>query len=130
MKIYLSIFFSVVILTFLFNFSANAQIDSKSNKNEKQQDRPLKIKSVTPPDRSLFGRCFEDKRNAQLQIEVKVTFHSSGKVTDAEIVKASGCGYFDKECLRIVKKIKFNPEIKNGEAITIIKPMRYNAYIY
>jgi TonB family protein len=61
-------------------------------------------------------------------VKIKVTFHSSGKVTMAEIAESSGCKFFDKETLRVARKIKFNPEIKNGEAATVIKTIEYNYF--
>ncbi|HEX8735816.1 MAG TPA: TonB family protein [Pyrinomonadaceae bacterium] len=104
---------------------------NKQQKVEKQEkDRPLKITGKTPPSIDTFQKCFRDQRNAELTIRIKVTFHSSGKITGAEIVAPSGCEYFDKESLRVAHKIKFKPQIKDGEAVTAIKTVEYKAGVY
>lgn len=108
-------------------FGANAQ---SSSSTENSQDRPLKIKSKQRIDSSVFSRCFEGKRNTGIRASVKATFHSSGKVTEVEIAESSGCEYFDKEALRLAKKIKFKPAVKDGVPITVVKTTEYGAYIY
>lgn len=121
---------TITILIFCFASGANAQTNSSSNSSNKPQDRPLEIKSKPRIDPNVFNRCFEGERNTGIKAKVKVTFHSSGKVTEVEIAESSGCEYFDKEALRIAKKIKFKPAIKDGEPITVVKITEYGAYIY
>lgn len=128
-KIVLLLFF-----TFLFVFAANAQTGGNSNKTvesvEKQEkDQPLKIIRKTPPSIDSFRQCFKILGTSRLSIRVRVVFHSSGKITGAEIAATSGCEYFDKESLRVAQKIKFRPEIKNGEAVTVTKSVEYTAGI-
>ena len=132
MKINLTNLFSALFLSLLFTFSVNAQTNNNSDKNENtnktsQADRPLKITSHPHP--GLPSKCLEDNQFSFLQIRLKATFHSSGKITEVEIVKSSGCEAFDKECLRVAKKIKFKPAIKNGELVTLTKTLEYSASI-
>jgi TonB family protein len=114
----------ILFLCFAFAVSSNAQTSNN------QQDRPLKIKSKPQISPSVFSRCLEGKRNTGIRALVKVTFHSSGKVTEVEIEESSGCEHFDKEALRIAKKLKFKPAIKDGEPITVVKTTEYGAYIH
>lgn len=125
MKINLTNLFSVLFLSLLFVFPANGQTENKNN--NQQTDRPLKINSRPRPE--LPRKCFEGKPNAYLKVRLKATFHSSGDITDIEIAESSGCDAFDKECIRVSKKIKFKPAIKNGELVTVTKTIEYSASI-
>jgi TonB family protein len=46
------------------------------------------------------------------------------------IAEPSGCESFDKEALRLARKIKFKPAVKDGVPITVVKTTEYGAYIY
>jgi TonB family protein len=56
---------------------------------------------------------------------IKVTFHKSGKITDTKISQSSGCFKFDSSAVEAARGIKFEPKIRNGEAISIIKAVQY-----
>jgi TonB family protein len=56
---------------------------------------------------------------------LKVTFDKSGKVTNVDVARPSGCSAFDRNAVKAAKKIKFEPAIKNGEAITMVKQVEY-----
>ena len=66
------------------------------------------------------------KRDEVIRVRLKVLFHSSEKITGAEVAESSGCDYFDRESLRVAQKIKIKPEIKNGEAIMATKLIEYS----
>lgn len=126
---------SLLFFIFLFAFVANAQNGDDSNKTgttaeNQEKDRPLKIIKKAQPSIDNFRECFISLRVTHLSGRVKVTFHSSGKITGVEIVAPSGCEEFDKESLRVARKIKFEPAIKNGEAVTETKSVEYKAGIY
>ncbi|HEX8368358.1 MAG TPA: energy transducer TonB [Pyrinomonadaceae bacterium] len=131
MKKLVAALFSLLFFALLSVGAANAQTDNSANSTKEQGtvNQPLKIIRKTPPSIDSFRQCFETQGDSRLSIRVRVTFHSSGKVTDAEIVNTSGCEYFDKEAVRVAKKIKFEPEIKNGEAVTVTKSVEYKAGI-
>ena len=59
-------------------------------------------------------------------VTLEAVFQSSGKITDIKILEPSGCKSFDKNALKSTKKIKFKPEIKNGEAVTVVKKIQYS----
>ena len=120
MKQKLLAIFSVLFVTVLFVFAAHAQTDNNSDKTEKQEkDRPLKIKRKPSP---AIGNCEQDSGRTRLRI----TFEKTAKVTDVEIVASSGCDSFDKNSVEAAKRIKFEPQIKGGEPITVTKLVEYN----
>ncbi len=119
-------FILIMLSLSVFSFAANAQTEKNSGKGKKLvKDKPLKIKSRIPPNETILVECPTTRIPSQIYVGVLVTFDSSGKVTDAEIFDSSGCPKFDEECLRVAKKIKFNPEIKNGVPVTVVIPITY-----
>lgn len=143
MKTNFAKFALLLALTLFFASLVNAQSnhhsksnDDKSAETEKQQsekksgeDKPLEILEKSPPRVSIFEKCFEDYGTAYVKINVRVTFHSSGRITDVEIAKDSGCKEFDEESLRVARLIKFKPAVKDGEAVTVIKQVVYEGGI-
>jgi TonB family protein len=133
MKINYLTIFAISFLTLLFVSTINAQTNNNSNidrqKNEKQNgNKPLKIIKKTPPSGKVFSKCYkQDSRRTSLFIRLRVTFHLSGKITDVEIVKSSGCSYFDEAAVKVAKIIKFKPEVKNGESVMVTKQVEYTA---
>jgi TonB family protein len=122
-----------LILVLLIVVTAKAQnnnvSDNSSDKNEKKnseqiKDKPLKISKKPSP--STDGNC---PQNTGV-VRVRATFHSSGKVTDAEMVAPSKCEYFNDQALKAARKIKFEPQIKNGEVVTVTKIVEYKFRIY
>ena len=100
MKSHITSAFLVIFLTLFFIFTLNAQ--------DANQDKPLKIKSKPRISTSVIGKCLSGQRNASVQVRLMVTFHSSGEITDLQIVQPSGCEYLDKEALRVAKKREFD----------------------
>ena len=114
---------SVLFVSVLFVGAANAQTDSNSNKDDKkietqEKDKPLKIKRKPSP---AVGDCGQFSGRTTL----RVTFDKSAKVTDVEIVALSGCDDFDKNSVKAAKGIQFEPQIKDGEPITVTKRVEY-----
>lgn len=114
-KKHLMLFVALFLTMFLFE-TANAQ---DSNQKEKPKDRPLEIKSKIPTQ-------IPDCQQSSGLVQLKVTFDKSKKVTNVEIATSSGCDNFDKEAIRVAKKIKFNPAIKDGELVTVTKIIEYS----
>lgn len=109
--------FSAVILTLFFAGLTNAQTDSNTN-NKQTNDKKLKVLKKPFPE---SGGCSQP---TGLTL-VRVTFDKSGKVTDAVVTKSSGCADFDKNSLKAARKIKFEPQTKDGAAVTVTKPVEY-----
>ncbi len=124
MKKNLLTIFSVLFISLFFVFTANAQTDNNSNKDEKktekqEKDRPLKI----------IKRQYPRSRNCEQssgRITLRVTFDKSAKVTNVEIIKPSDCTGFDDNAIEAARGIKFNPAIKNGESVTVKKLVQYD----
>jgi TonB family protein len=115
MKKNLFICFSVVLSFLTF---AGASAAQTVNVSKKAADQPVKI--LKKPVVQL-GRCSQSSGITKL----RVTFDKSAKITAAAIVQSSGCEEFDKNALRAALGIKFKPAIKNGEAVTVSKPVEY-----
>ncbi len=117
---------TALFLCLLFICAASAQkqtMASNSNKNENKverqdADQPLKIKNKPTAG---IGNC----KQSEGAVTLKVNFDKSAKVTKAEIISPSGCDSFDKEAVSAAKKITFKPQIKNGEAVSVVKPVQY-----
>src|SRR5215211_3819391 len=109
------IFFFALFL--IFTTAVPAQSKDGSN-NKKTGDRKLKI--LNKP-RAKSPECSQTKG----QTIVRATFDKSAKVTYAVITKSSGCDNFDNSVLDAVRQIEFEPEVRNGEAVTVTKPVEY-----
>ena len=109
--------FSVIILTLIFAGLTNAQTDSAAN-SKQTADKKLKI--LKKPFPSSRG-CVESSGITL----IRVTFDKSSKVTNTEIVKSSGCSDFDNNSLDAASRIKFEPQTKDGEPITVAKTVEY-----
>lgn len=126
----LSKLFVLIVLALCFTVAVNAQTNEKQNENGKKlKDRPLKITKAAHLDSSVFGRCSMDSQGSEFVVRLRVTFHSSGEITDVSVFNKSGCEYLDKEGMRLAKKIKFKPAIKDGEFLTITKMIEFRASI-
>jgi TonB family protein len=100
----------------LFAFGASGQ-----NANVAAQDpadRPLK---VLKKPHAAPGYCTQ----GEAVTVVSVVFDKSATVTDAVLVKRSGCAEFDDRAIAAALKIKFEPAIKNGQPVTVSKRIEY-----
>lgn len=124
MKKIITLLFAAFILTFAFATVIKAQTENSRNNREnqksEQQNKKLKIKSKPIP--RAGGSC---QQNSGV-VTVLVTFDKSAKVTKAVITRSSGCDVFDRDSIQAAMKIKFEPEVKGGEPITVIKPVQYS----
>jgi protein TonB len=120
MKKNISALFSAVILSLALSAAANAQSENNSNQTD---SKPLKILKKPIPE---SGGCNQPNG----RVMVRVTFDKSAKVTDATITQSSGCASFDKNSVDAARRIKFEPQIKDGEPVTVTKPVEYKYYRY
>lgn len=114
--------FAAVILTLVFAGLTSAQTDTDTN-NKQTNDKKLKILKKPAPE---SGGC----RQTSGLTMIRVTFDKSAKVTEAVVTKSSGCTDFDNNSLKAARKIKFEPQTKNGEPVTVTKPVEYKYYRY
>jgi TonB family protein len=59
-----------------------------------------------------------------VHVSLRVVLRKSGKVTDVTIVKSSGCSY-DREAIKAVLKLKFNPAVKGGQPVSQYSGIEY-----
>ena len=97
------------------------------------KDQPLKILSKPRPGYTEEAR----QNNVQGTVKLETTFQSDGKIGDVVCVneddenskKLLKYGLVDN-AIAAAKQIKFSPEIKNGEAVTIKVVQNYSFSIY
>lgn len=60
---------------------------------------------------------------------IKITFFKDGRVGKFKVLKGLNYG-LSEQAIAAAKKIKFEPALKNGKAITVTKKITYNFNIY
>lgn len=95
--------------------------DSVRAQGNSAQTKDKKLKIIKKPIPLTNGRCSENEGLTT----VRATFDKSGKITVVEIVKPSACSYFDGQVLKKAREIKFEPQIENGEPVTVVKMIQY-----
>ena len=114
---------SLLFLSFICVVNAQANSKSSTNAKANKSDRPLQVKSKPKPDSQ---GCLQDAAT----MRVSVTFDKSAKVTEVKVILPSGCQIFDDNSVKAAMRIKFKPQIKDGEPITVIKQVEYSYYRY
>ena len=105
----------------LFAFAAHGQNANVSPVDD--NNRPLKVKKKP---HAAPGYCSPNEGVAL----VRTTFDKSGKVTGVALIKPSGCNEFDERALAAARRISFEPALKNGEAVTVVKTIEYAYHRY
>ena len=113
---------SCLILLVVFAFSAHAQNSNKITLVPDSGDRKLKV--LKKPFASARG-C-----SGSGLARFRITFDRSGKISSAAIVRTSGCRSFDESANEAAWKIKFEPEIRNGEPVTVSRLVEYSFSVY
>ena len=123
MKVFILIS-AILLFAFVFATDSSAQTNETPDSPSKQEkDRPVRIKKKP---RASAANC----SSSQGLTRLKVTFDKSAKITDVLVVISSGCSGFDKNAIRAARRIKFEPAIKDGEAITQVMTFEYTYSIY
>lgn len=118
MKLF-GLIYTILLLTFMVAYESRGQTNTSPDSSAIQEkDRPLKISKKPKP---ASGGCSRSSAMARL----RVTFDKSGKVSTVEIARPSGCDEFDQNAIKAAKKIKFEPAIKNGDAVTVVRQVEY-----
>lgn len=112
-----------VSLFLLFVVGSAHSVVAQTNDNSNQAKQPLQNRRLTIKKKPAapIGDCDQSDGTTR----VRVTLDKSGKVTAVALVIESGCYSFDKNVVSAAKKIKFEPEIKDGEPITVTKLFEY-----
>jgi len=112
---------SLLIAIFLCILGMNSSAICQ-NQGSSQRDLPLRIKKKP----SATAR---DCSQASGTTRVRVTFSKTAQVTEVALVRSSGCDSFDKSAIDAAKKIIFEPAVKKGEPIDVIRTLEYVFYI-
>ena len=122
------------VLFFAGNFRAIAQTQDpkpsptpspeKSEKEEPSEDRIYSVKEVDVKAKVMrFGDDppspgIDCPGRIKLLVGVSAVLRKSGKVTEAEVVRESGCSSYDNDAIRVVRKLKFNPALKDNQSVS------------
>ena len=134
------IHFSTLVVLLIMNLNAAPAQESKptpspseSQKNEPEEDKVYSSKEVDvkarikrqPNDIPQPGRdC--DEFDHRLRAVLRVLLHKSGIVTGVNLVKGSGCS-FDKEAIRVARRIRFEPARKDGQPVSQYLQVEYES---
>ena len=66
------------------------------------------------------------KNDCPESVEVTLTLvlRKSGKITDITVLQSSGCSY-DREAIKAVSKLKFEPALKDGHPVSQYSEVKY-----
>lgn len=120
-----NIIFPILICGLMFVANSNAQTKDTPEHSINQTKNNSSDKSVKIIKKMFSGLYSRNCSTSSGIVSVRATFDKSAKITDAEIVKSSGCVEFDENALTVAKKIKFEPAVKDGEPITTTKVIQY-----
>jgi hypothetical protein len=119
---------SGIILSFTFAVFAQQNNSGEKTKNRSgvRENKALKIIEIPKPK-------YPSQENGAISVRgivrVKVQFLANGKI--GEVVPVTRLGYgLTESAITAAKEIKFEPEIKNGKAVTVIKVIPFNFSIY
>ncbi|MGH9966756.1 MAG: energy transducer TonB [Pyrinomonadaceae bacterium] len=61
----------------------------------------------------------------RLLVSVRAVLRKSGKVTETELLKGSGCSSYDTDAIRAVRNLKFNPALKDNRPVSQYQRFEY-----
>jgi TonB family protein len=97
---------------------------SESEKQQTAKDRIYTGKEVDV--KAKLKRPFSDPPepgpdcngfSIRLLTVLKIVLHKSGIISEVNLVKGTGCSY-DKEAIRVARKLKFEPAQKDGQPVS------------
>lgn len=103
----------------------------KREKEEPEEDRIYWVKEVDV--RAKVIRVLADPPKPgtdcpgrmRLLVSVIAVLRKSGKVTDAELVRDSGCSSYDTDAIRAVQNVKFSPALKDNRPVSQYQRFEY-----
>ena len=111
-------------------FQASAQDPSPTPSPEEQQKEKLaedpiyssrevdvRAKVIRPLDDSPQPGT-DCRRRVRLLVIVSAVLRKSGKVSEPELVRGSGCNSYDRDAIRAVSNVKFNPALKDNRPVS------------
>lgn len=67
-----------------------------------------------------------DCGDSEVKVLLRVVLHSSGKVTDIEILESSSCENFQNAAIKAARELKFIPARKNGLPVSQYQKLGFN----
>lgn len=67
-----------------------------------------------------------DCGDSEVKVLLRVVLHSSGKVTDIEVLESSSCENFQNAVIKAVRELKFIPAKKNGLSVSQYQKLGFN----
>jgi len=89
------------------------------------QPKEVDVKAIVDKRKMKYptGR---DCIDSEVKVVLRAVLHSSGKVTDVEILEDSSCKNFQNAAIGAARKLKFIPAKKNGIAVSQYQELEYN----
>ena len=126
-------------LFFAEGFQASAQGKDSSptpapEQREKEEGAEDRIYSAKEVDvRAKVIRLLDDpptpgsdcRGRLSLLVIVRSVLRKSGKVTEVELVRGSGCSTYDTDAIRTVQNVKFNPALKDDQPVSQYQRFAY-----
>lgn len=122
-------FFSISIILITVSVAFAQEKKTAENvgiKKNIQTDRPLNIIKIPKPK-------YPVQENGTIcvtgTVRVRVQFLASGKIGEVKAVSTLGYG-LTENAIEAAKEIKFEPAVKYGKAVTVVKVIPFNFTIY
>jgi TonB family protein len=126
-------------LFFAGGFEASAQEKDPSptpspEEHQKEERTEDPIYSAREVDvRAKVIRLLDDPPNPgsdcrgrlRLLVMVRAVLRKSGKVTEVELIKGSGCSRYDTDAIRAVQNVKFDPALKDNRPVSQYQRFEY-----
>lgn len=124
----ISIIFTILFSAIIFAGAANAQTDRAGSPQETEKiyklnevDVKPKVKNKQQPKvEDAFGKCW-----GRGELRLRVVLHQSGEVRNVEVLMLSPCRIFNESALKLVKKLKFKPAMKDGQPVSMYQKIYY-----
>jgi TonB family protein len=96
--------------------------EKEKNKNSANADIVTPIKVLKKPGANYSDRALQ--AGVQGTIRLLVAFPENGKVSNILVLTSLGYG-LDEEVIKAARKIKYEPQKRNGKPVMTIKPVEY-----
>lgn len=122
--------YSIKILT-VFLFVICFSVISNGQEEKDKNQSPLKFTYRPKPNYTDSAR----RNQVEGNVKLKVTFLANGKIgevvdiTEENNKELRETGLIN-QAIKAAKKIRFNPEIENGNPVTVIRTVIFNFTIY
>lgn len=107
--------------------NANLAVPTDINVSSPTESNITPLKILTKPRASYTDRARQ--ANISGTISIYILFAASGKVSHIMVLKGLGYG-LDAQAVRAASQIKFEPMMKDGKPVSVVKMVQYSFTIY